>query len=146
MRATLRLAFTVGVLITLFPPGVGAEQVNNWRDGANYPSRITAIPIGGNKLTLNHSVRIGAWTVSFTGGPVIAHYGATVTGNFISTYTGESDQYMGIICSNPLIGNVACAFIANFNGSPLTCTFHIYSRTENALNLDFPCPSYLGLN
>src|ERR1700682_1111198 len=60
MRTALRLALAVGLIFALLPLGVRAEQVNNWREGANYPAQITAIPIGDNKLTPNNSVRVGA--------------------------------------------------------------------------------------
>ncbi len=150
MRATLRLALAAGVLITLVPLGVGAEQVNNWREGANYPAQITAIPIGGNKLTPNNSVRIGAWTVSLTHRPVVAKYNTERGCNFISSYTGEPD---GLVCSNPIAGRHPCAFIAHLNarcvnGSDNTrgpqCYFFVYS--EDGASLHFSCPSNLGLN
>jgi hypothetical protein len=130
MRTALRLALAVGLIFALLPLGVRAEQVNNWREGANYPAQITAIPIGDNKLTPNNSVRVGAWTVSFTRRPVIARY----------------------ITEGGCTGSVRCAFVASFSNSCVytdntrgpQCYFAVYAN--DAPRLKIACPSSLGLN
>jgi hypothetical protein len=152
MRTILRFAIAVGLLFTLLPLGAGAGEVNNWREEANYPAQITAIPIGSNKLTRNNAVRIGAWTVSFTGRPVIASYTTNTEAygpcTMISTYNSEAD--MGLVCSNPVVGSVPCAFSAALNAE---CTFVDNTRGPrcyflirgNSTILNIPCPSSLSL-
>jgi len=150
MRTALRLALAAGLIFMLLPLGVGAEQVNNWREGANYPAQITAIPIGDHKLTPNNSVRVGAWTVSFPRRPVIARYITEGGCTSISTYNGETD--MGLVCSNPVVGSVRCAFVASLNNSCVytdntrgpQCYFFVYAN--DAPRLKIACPSSLGLN
>jgi hypothetical protein len=145
MQSTLRFSLVAGLLFTIFPSGVGAEQVNNWTEASNYPAKITAIPVGGNKLTPKNSVRIGAWTVSFTGQPVIAQHSVQNGCAAISTYNGQAD--MGLVCSNAVVGSVRCAFVAWLNacgGDGPKCFFFPYA--DSAPKLNFACPSGLSLN
>lgn len=150
MRTVLRLALATALLFTFFLLGADAEQVNNWSEGSNYPARITAIPIGSNKLTPNNPVRVGAWTVSFTRRPAIAKFdGTSGACASISTYNGEPDE--GLVCTNPIVGSVPCAFVAWLSDSCVgppgrgrLCFFFVYAN--DAPRLLVPCPSSLGLN
>jgi hypothetical protein len=57
---------TAAVLLTYALAVLAAPAwADDWHGDTNYPARVVAFTFGSGVLNSNHSVRFGAWTVSF---------------------------------------------------------------------------------
>src|SRR5258708_892998 len=73
---------------------------NDWHGDTNYPARVAAFTFGSGVLNSNHSVRFGAWTVSFNGQAFQTIYiQSTPTLNWY--HTGKP---YSLICANAVLG------------------------------------------
>ncbi|MDE2165312.1 MAG: hypothetical protein KGJ66_03105 [Alphaproteobacteria bacterium] len=139
--------FGVAALVTV----ARADVVQDWRNAANYPARVTAVIWGNTRLDANHSVRFGSWTVRFAAPTYVAAYiilpQPDTPVRLIKIGNEIADQSPR--CSNAVAGERSCFF--QFLLSPLQgCEIDTYmgsgvGHTSNSSGFAIPCPTALDL-
>jgi hypothetical protein len=153
----MKLQIALGLLLVSLP--ARAEVVKDWMDSANYPAEVIGIPIGNAVLSHGHPLRVGAWTIHFRNERVVATYDTMNMGmqhdcQSITTYNTNNTNNTGLICSNAVLGDVPCNFIANsINGKcinaqsepqSMTCKFLAFNDQGSVIKV--ACPEALHLS
>jgi hypothetical protein len=113
---------------------------DDWHGDTNYPARVAAFTFGSGLLNSNHSVRFGAWTVSFNGqGVQTVYIQSTPTLNWY--HTGKP---YSLICANAVLGQTSCAMWlipAKPPNSRDTCKMALLPAIGTIDMLEIPCPT-----
>jgi hypothetical protein len=122
----------------------------DWHDKSNYPARAISITFPSGVLDANHSVRFGAWTVSFDGGalPIME---LRLGGISVMSLTADSNP--ALTCANSVSGTFSCYFTLTIgtpgSTSPFmpdhdTCAFTTQQNGKDILPVGVPCPNSIA--
>jgi hypothetical protein len=113
---------------------------DDWHGDTNYPARVAAFTFGSGVLNSTHSVRFGAWTVSFSGqGVQTVYIQSTPTLNWY--HTGKP---YSLICANAVLGQTSCAMWlipAKPPNNRDVCKMALLPAIGTIDMLEIPCPT-----
>jgi hypothetical protein len=113
---------------------------DDWHGDTNYPARVVAFTFGAGVLNSKHSVRFGAWTVSFGArGSQTVYIQDTAAVKWY--HTGRP---MTLICANAVLGQTGCAMFlvpANAANNSDNCRIALEPDIGGVDSFAIPCPT-----